>query len=51
MESCSFERCKDFWLGVDFDEGGLFDVTKVEIFNNQDIMPTGIRIILPLSGH
>ena len=32
MEACSFDRCKDFWLGIDFDEGGLLDVTKV-IYN------------------
>ena len=43
MESCSFERCKDFWLGVDFDEGGLFDVTKVEISDNRDIINVGIK--------
>ena len=29
LEACSFDRCKDFWLGIDFDEGGLLDVTKV----------------------
>ena len=51
MESCSFERCKDFWLGVDFDEGGLFDVTKVEIFNNQDIKPVAIKNLLTFSGN
>merc|ERR1711971_243409 len=28
LEPCSFDRCKDFWLGIDFDEGGLLDVTK-----------------------
>jgi len=28
LEACSFDRCKDFWLGIDFDEGGLLDVTK-----------------------
>jgi len=28
LDPCSFDRCKDFWLGVDWDEGGLYDVTK-----------------------
>jgi len=28
LEPCSFDRCKEFWLGIDFDEGGLLDVTK-----------------------
>lgn len=28
LEPCSFERCKDFWM-FGWDEGGLYDVTKV----------------------
>merc|ERR1712226_338706 len=38
LEPCSFDRCKDFWLGVDWDEGGLQDLT------------TGIDYALSVTG-
>jgi len=38
LEPCSLERCKDFWLGVDWDEGGLQDLT------------TGIDYALEVTG-